>query len=402
MWNKSGNFHRNQSVSYTNHRRDTIVKKISLCRQRDGDFRISVRARHHDSYSHLVRHIVSMGFPIPERIDQNGMLYTLTTNNRAPITNFIIAIKTLQSDFIEIEHEFCGLLAINLLQQQPAYAWIRSGNLQNLSRDDASFNRSMTYISHIPSSGIKKLELSRDANGNVFICIKASNYTLCENLKFALVAEEISLVPYNMNFVAMQFGPGTSIEDPTNHIYIQLEYATDRSEKLLGLLAVLNSFSSNFDEISHQIFTEIVNIQRVEPMRRPTGRDLFADRARMNLALQESLHTVQDPPALIINFGENARKLNDLQFSEEIPEAYQCSLTNEIMTDPVYDPRHPGQKFERISIDIALDEKQENPFNRQPLTKAELILDEALKETIHTFVDSIAKARQTLSGPRNC
>ncbi len=72
-----------------------------------------------------------------------------------------------------------------------------------------------------------------------------------------------------------------------------------------------------------------------------------------------------------------------------IPGNFLCSLSREIMDDPVFDPHHPQYKFDRASIERSLNNKNENPFTRTPLMKSELLSDTKLKSEIESYVQSV-------------
>jgi hypothetical protein len=64
----------------------------------------------------------------------------------------------------------------------------------------------------------------------------------------------------------------------------------------------------------------------------------------------------------------------------EFPEHYMCRLSyNHIMVDPVLSPY--GDSYERVAIEAALREKEEDPFGR-PLTVKELYPNHALRAAI--------------------
>lgn len=87
--------------------------------------------------------------------------------------------------------------------------------------------------------------------------------------------------------------------------------------------------------------------------------------------------------------NSNAYKLNEINYTEEILEKFECAIMKEIMTNPVYDPKHPQYKFERLAILGALQNKKENPFTRTPLTKDDLVDDVDLKNEINEFVMNV-------------
>lgn len=102
----------------------------------------------------------------------------------------------------------------------------------------------------------------------------------------------------------------------------------------------------------------------------------------------------------------NAEKLAFLP-DLEIPEEFLCTISREIMTNPVYDPRCPQQKFDLLVIrrwldnpptDPMTDERlpSTHPVTRAPLTLDQLVYDEVLKEQIEEFV---ARSLQTSTKP---
>jgi hypothetical protein len=90
-------------------------------------------------------------------------------------------------------------------------------------------------------------------------------------------------------------------------------------------------------------------------------------------------------PQITLDFkGENASQT--LQDFDDLPEQYLCLITQEIMTTPVYDAKFPQYIFEKKAILKSLSYKSEHPFTRTPLTPAELVIDERLKEEITNYV----------------
>lgn len=90
----------------------------------------------------------------------------------------------------------------------------------------------------------------------------------------------------------------------------------------------------------------------------------------------------------------NADKINAFD-NPEIPEEYLCQITQEIMTNPVYDKSHTQYKFERSEILKALLIKEQNPYTRTDLNETDLIDDLELKGKINFFVNSLSKCTET-------
>lgn len=76
--------------------------------------------------------------------------------------------------------------------------------------------------------------------------------------------------------------------------------------------------------------------------------------------------------------------------SREIPAQYKCSITDEVMDVPVYDPRLPAVKFDRKNIVFYLEHnlKPTHPHTRQPLKARDLVVDVVLKADIEAWMKS--------------
>lgn len=72
-----------------------------------------------------------------------------------------------------------------------------------------------------------------------------------------------------------------------------------------------------------------------------------------------------------------------------IEDDFICGISREIMTNPVYDPNYPQQKYELLVIREWLKEHETNPYTRTPLLIENLIYDESLKDRIDQFVNEI-------------
>jgi len=80
-----------------------------------------------------------------------------------------------------------------------------------------------------------------------------------------------------------------------------------------------------------------------------------------------------------------------------IPEEYLCQITQEIMTNPVYDKNHTQYKFERSEILKALSIKEQNPYTRTALHETDLIDDLELKGKINLFINSLYQGYEATS-----
>ena len=68
---------------------------------------------------------------------------------------------------------------------------------------------------------------------------------------------------------------------------------------------------------------------------------------------------------------------------EEVPQMYVCSLTHDIMTDPVMDPE--GNTYEKTAILEWLSRTTTSPITRSPLNISQLIPNRALRDAIEEF-----------------
>lgn len=67
----------------------------------------------------------------------------------------------------------------------------------------------------------------------------------------------------------------------------------------------------------------------------------------------------------------------------EVPRMYVCSLTHDIMTDPVMDPE--GNTYEKTAIVEWLSRNTTSPITRSPLDISQLIPNRALRDVIEEF-----------------
>ena len=81
----------------------------------------------------------------------------------------------------------------------------------------------------------------------------------------------------------------------------------------------------------------------------------------------------------------------------DIPDEYLCQITQEIMSNPVYDKNHAQYKFERSEILKALLIKEQNPYTRTDLHETDLIEDLELKGKINFFINSLSQGAETTS-----
>ena len=70
----------------------------------------------------------------------------------------------------------------------------------------------------------------------------------------------------------------------------------------------------------------------------------------------------------------------------KIDADFICGISQDIMTNPVYDPAYPQQKYDLLVIESWLREHETNPCTRTPLLAEKLVYDEELKLRIDRFM----------------
>ena len=151
--------------------------------------------------------------------------------------------------------------------------------------------------------------------------------------------------------------------------------------------AILNTthFQSRNHERRDTFFHQPLHQPR---MPRDFSHDIGTTVATQQFIDQTIFDSVPRPPVQMPELGQNAKTLSELANFDitGIPEEFFCSLSQEIMDDPVYDPAHPQYKFERQWIERSLQNKAENPYTRTPLSKTQLIPDTQLKNKIDDYM----------------
>ena len=119
--------------------------------------------------------------------------------------------------------------------------------------------------------------------------------------------------------------------------------------------------------------------------------DFLPTRASIDALIAPSLE-------LALNEADsNEFKLRDC-LDLEIPYDFKCTISHEIMTNPVYDPAFPQKKYDLLVIRAWLKDNNTNPYTRTPLCMDDLVYDEVLKVQIDDFVnDTLTQAPTMLS-----
>lgn len=68
---------------------------------------------------------------------------------------------------------------------------------------------------------------------------------------------------------------------------------------------------------------------------------------------------------------------------QTVPPTYMCSITHEIMKDPVMDPE--GNTYERTAIEEWIRRERKSPITRSPLQISDLVPNRALRDLIEEF-----------------
>lgn len=95
----------------------------------------------------------------------------------------------------------------------------------------------------------------------------------------------------------------------------------------------------------------------------------------------------------------SAERLEPFELSEDdVPDEYNCCISWEVMTFPVYDPKFPQYKFEKANIEKHLHMNGNiHPFTRTLLSAENLIEDENLKNRIDDFISSYENEKNSPS-----
>lgn len=80
----------------------------------------------------------------------------------------------------------------------------------------------------------------------------------------------------------------------------------------------------------------------------------------------------------------------------DVPEEFICGISAEIMTNPVYDPNHPQQKYDYLVLETWLYEHEKNPYTGRPLLTQNLVYDEVLKAQIDEFMAETISAQRRM------
>jgi len=82
-----------------------------------------------------------------------------------------------------------------------------------------------------------------------------------------------------------------------------------------------------------------------------------------------------------------------MQGGSEFPEAYYCKITYQLLVDPVTD--REGNTYERNAIEQWLADHNTSPITRNPLSRSDLMPNNALKSSIQTLISQRRSAGQS-------
>lgn len=215
----------------------------------------------------------------------------------------------------------------------------------------------------------------------------------------ALIIQDIRLPDYQMQFQLPAADLLTLSHLPP--FTLPMISFNDQIEDLMTIDATIANlprqlFTSETTRIAQRFFeSSPINDEVMRELRREFERQA-REQADPHQWWQETRHQQNMATELAVrNEDRNAEKLESLS-DLEIPEEFICSISYEIMTNPVYDPKCPQQKFDLLVIRTWLETHETHPLTRQKLHFSELVYDEALKTNIDAFV---AAALQTAAKP---
>ena len=162
-----------------------------------------------------------------------------------------------------------------------------------------------------------------------------------------------------------------------------------QNNELIYALTQRNRLEPNSEIISfltpQSLSSDLYDISGFRTWWSTSGRDQTytqASHASMALALTE--------------MASNEYKLRDYA-DLEIPDDFMCTISHEIMTNPVYDPAYPQKKYDLLVIKTWLINHDTNPYTRTPLRLDNLVYDETLKIQIDDFVSEKIKQAPSMS-----
>ena len=401
MWIKSGNFliaydsgsGLNRSVTFTHAHQDAAIKEVRLLGYCCNKIRIMLTASNSDAYRSLVQLVVNAGFLPPDSEQNRSMTIDFSANNPLVMSTFINVIKNVEG-FSEIEGAICQSFDIDLTVSAPIPSWITHGDFlyypgEHEEGEPVHIDRSITYENIRTDAPIRKVSLtSYYISGYLSLSVTASSPEHFHALSQTLMGEGISSYESTHMF-QLEFNETT--RESYNRFICLIQSVTNIDDFLTGMNI----------HVDTKLRTLVRDARfRAPPTRRPAL--IFFNRQDQDLQ-RVLLDSVQSPLGQVVrpvDFGANAQTLKDMNYAGEIPELFLCSITNDIMTDPVFDPNHPQFVFEFKTIARSLESRCENPFTRTPLILNQLVSKSALKNEINQFIINIGSELTQASLPK--
>ncbi len=126
-----------------------------------------------------------------------------------------------------------------------------------------------------------------------------------------------------------------------------------------------------------------------------SGQDFFAQAQTQNMGQATHSHTSTAPAD---SHHQTILEKKGIRL-EDLPPEFMCSLRNEVMDIPVFDPRYPEVMYEQKNILHWLAIKPINPFTRASLMPSDLIVAEELKKEIEMYVTRYLQKDNVILAP---
>ncbi len=257
-------------------------------------------------------------------------------------------------------------------------AWEQSGNFERIFNSVASLNREVTYQNTSPDAVIKKFELSGYIDGGFQVVVTVPNEDIFDRLERS--TREAGFPEQNFYD---RMGGNLRFNNENRGVIAAFIQAVSQAEPLFSEIEGKVSANLGIDLSREYDVSRLISL-RTNTF---TGNLFAAVQQRQSVFATTSAHRMFVPRQELAK-NPNAERLEEAGFTEDIPKEFICPLSCDVMYDPVMVRNNENHKFERTWILRALETRQENPLNRQPLNARDLVSDSYTKERIAAFVNA--------------
>lgn len=363
--------------TYTNPNPSSTIKTFSCSRSshpnQPDTFTVKVVPDSNRQYQRILEALVEAGFSeqsVKDRCFNDIRLIEIQQPDA--FIRFIQVLMQLEPSMISIKEEIESTLTVDLSHQVLLPTWVtmfhnRCNEFYNLtpnkSFDMIVVGKLLTGLYYVDVHGLSedhKVTVRNNINNHGNSAISISENADSPNLYI-----KCCLTEQVMTIIELLTQTLTEIEEIKQSIFQRISAFPNANES-----NILRAYVPRY-------FYEIP----LEPSYRSSASALQLPTIASRINIRPNTANVE-PIAVLEN-----EKTCDKYGIKKIPEKYLCAIGSSIMTDPVFDPKLPKIKFERAAIERHLDNSRTNPFNRQPLTKAELKADAKLQRAITLFIE---------------